>query len=192
MDVKMAGIDGVEARGKLREQDPNAVVVMSSGHGTSQRAVEPTQHGAYDILEKPLDTDRILVTLRNALAHLDLSAENERLRDTVHSRFAIVGSSYAIRAVTEKIALVAKTPARVLVTGENGTGKELVARAIHAQSTRAKAPFVEVNCAAIPSELIESELFGHMKGSFTGAVAHRPGTVQPADRATSVLDELVA
>jgi two-component system nitrogen regulation response regulator NtrX len=190
MDVKMAGIDGLEALRKLREQDQNAVVVMISGHATIQTAVEATQHGAYDILEKPLDTDRILVTLRNALAHLDLHEENARLRDRVRSRFEIVGASYAIRAVTEKIELVAKTPARVLVTGENGTGKELVAQAIHANSPRAKGPFVEVNCAAIPSELIESELFGHMKGSFTGAVQDRAGKFEQADGGTLFLDEV--
>ena len=190
MDVKMAGIDGLEALRKLREQDPRAVVVMISGHATIQTAVEATQHGAYDILEKPLDTDRILVTLRNALSHLDLQEENERLRDTVHSRFEIVGQSYAVRAVTDKIALVAKTPARVLITGENGTGKELVARAIHTQSPRAKGPFIEVNCAAIPGELIESELFGHIKGSFTGAIADRPGKFEQADGGTLFLDEI--
>jgi two-component system nitrogen regulation response regulator NtrX len=190
LDVKMAGIDGLEALRKLKEQDPDAVVVMISGHATIQTAVEATQHGAYDILEKPLDTDRILVTLRNALAHLDLHEENARLRDTVRSRFEIVGASYAIRAVTEKIALVARTPARVLITGENGTGKELVARAIHVNSPRAKAPFVEVNCAAIPGELIESELFGHMKGSFTGAVQDRAGKFEQADGGTIFLDEI--
>ena len=190
MDVKMAGIDGLEALKKLREQDPGAIVVMISGHATIQTAVEATQHGAYDILEKPLDTDRILVTLRNALAHLDLHEENTRLRDAVRSRFEIVGTSYAIRAVIEKIERVAKTPARVLITGENGTGKELVARAIHGQSTRAQAPFVEVNCAAIPSELIESELFGHMKGSFTGAVADRAGKFEQAHGGTLFLDEI--
>ena len=190
MDVKMAGIDGLEALRKLREQDPNAVVVMISGHATIQTAVEATQHGAYDILEKPLDTDRILVTLRNALAHLELHEENARLRDSVRSRFEIVGASYAIRMVTEKIELVAKTPARVLITGENGTGKELVAQAIHANSPRAKGPFVEVNCAAIPSELIESELFGHMKGSFTGAVQDRAGKFEQADGGTLFLDEI--
>jgi two-component system nitrogen regulation response regulator NtrX len=190
MDVKMAGIDGLEALRKLREQDPNAIVVMISGHATIQTAVEATQHGAYDILEKPLDTDRILVTLRNALVHLDLHEENARLRDTVRSKFEIVGASYAIRAVTEKIELVAKTPARVLITGENGTGKELVAQAIHANSPRVKKPFVEVNCAAIPSELIESELFGHMKGSFTGAVADRAGKFEQADGGTLFLDEI--
>jgi two-component system, NtrC family, nitrogen regulation response regulator NtrX len=190
MDVKMAGIDGLEALKKLREQDASAVVVMISGHATIQTAVEATQRGAYDILEKPLDTDRILVTLRNALAHLDLHEENARLRDSVRSRFEIVGASYAIRAVTEKIELVAKTPARVLITGENGTGKELVAQAIHANSPRAKRPFVEVNCAAIPSELIESELFGHMKGSFTGAVQDRAGKFEQADGGTLFLDEV--
>jgi two-component system nitrogen regulation response regulator NtrX len=190
MDIKMAGIDGLEALRKLKEHDPSAIVVMISGHATIQTAVEATQHGAYDILEKPLDTDRILVTLRNALAHLDLHEENTRLRDVVRSKFEIVGTSYAIRAVTEKIERVGKTPARVLITGENGTGKELVARAIHSQSTRAKAPFVEVNCAAIPAELIESELFGHMKGSFTGAVADRAGKFEQAHGGTLFLDEI--
>jgi two-component system nitrogen regulation response regulator NtrX len=190
MDIKMAGIDGLEALRKLKEHDPSAIVVMISGHATIQTAVEATQHGAYDILEKPLDTDRILVTLRNALAHLDLHEENTRLRDAVRSKFEIVGTSYAIRAVTEKIERVGKTPARVLITGENGTGKELVARAIHSLSTRAKAPFVEVNCAAIPAELIESELFGHMKGSFTGAVADRAGKFEQAHGGTLFLDEI--
>jgi two-component system nitrogen regulation response regulator NtrX len=190
LDVKMAGIDGVEALKKIKESDPTAIVVMISGHATIQTAVEATQLGAYDILEKPLDTDRILVTLRNALQHLDLHEENTRLRETIQSRYEIVGRSFGVRSVIDKIDRVAKTPARVLITGENGTGKELVARAIHAQSTRADGPFVEVNCAAIPSELIESELFGHMKGSFTGAVADRAGKFEQAHRGTLFLDEV--
>ena len=190
LDVKMAGIDGVEALKKIKEIDPSAIVVMISGHATIQTAVEATQLGAYDILEKPLDTDRILVTLRNALAHLDLHAENARLRETIQSRYEIVGKSYGVRAVIDKIERVAKTPARVLITGENGTGKELVARAIHQQSQRAEGPFVEVNCAAIPGELIESELFGHMKGSFTGAIADRPGKFEQAHGGTLFLDEV--
>jgi two-component system nitrogen regulation response regulator NtrX len=190
LDVKMAGIDGVEALKKIKEHDPSAIVVMISGHATIQTAVEATQLGAYDILEKPLDTDRILVTLRNALQHLDLHEENARLRETIQSRYEIVGRSYGIRLVIDKIDRVAKTPARVLVTGENGTGKELVARAIHSQSTRAEEPFVEVNCAAIPSELIESELFGHMKGSFTGAIADRAGKFEQAHGGTIFLDEV--
>jgi two-component system, NtrC family, nitrogen regulation response regulator NtrX len=190
LDVKMAGIDGIEALKKIKESDASAVVVMISGHATIQTAVEATQLGAYDILEKPLDTDRILVTLRNALRHLDLNEENARLRETIQSRYEIVGKSYGIRAVIDKIERVGPTPARVLITGENGTGKELVARAIHSQSSRADGPFVEVNCAAIPSELIESELFGHMKGSFTGAVADRAGKFEQADGGTLFLDEV--
>ena len=190
LDVKMAGIDGLEALKRIRELDPTATVVMISGHATIQTAVEATQLGAYDILEKPLDTDRILVTLRNALQHLDLFEENARLRESIESRFEIVGKSFAVRAVTDKIEKVARTPARVLITGENGTGKELVARAIHRQSPRADGPFVEVNCAAIPSELIESELFGHMKGSFTGAIQDRAGKFEQADGGTLFLDEI--
>jgi two-component system nitrogen regulation response regulator NtrX len=190
LDVKMAGMDGMEALKKLRELDPNALVVMISGHATIRTAVEATQLGAYEILEKPLDTDRILVMLRNALVNLDLKEENERLKQSVDAPFEIVGKTPVMRALMEKIEKVAATPARVLITGENGTGKELVARALHRMSPRASKPFVEVNCAAIPSELIESELFGHMKGSFTGAVSDRAGKFEQANKGTLFLDEI--
>jgi two-component system nitrogen regulation response regulator NtrX len=190
LDVKMAGMDGLETLKRLRERDPSAVVVMISGHATIQNAVEATQLGAYDILEKPLDTDRILVTLRNATGRIDLAEENARLKATIESRYEIVGKSFAIRSLIEKIERVADTTARVLITGENGTGKELVARALHRQSARARKPFVEVNCAAIPGELIESELFGHMKGSFTGAIQDRAGKFEQADGGTLFLDEV--
>ncbi len=190
LDVKMQGMDGLETLRQLRELDPHAQVVMISGHGSIQTAVEATQLGAYDFLEKPLDTNRILLTLRNALVHVDLASENVRLKAEVHAQYEIVGTSRAIKAVIERIEKVAPTAARVLITGENGTGKELVARAIHALSPRARGPFVEVNCAAIPSELIESELFGHMKGSFTGAFADRAGKFELADGGTLFLDEI--
>jgi two-component system nitrogen regulation response regulator NtrX len=190
LDVKMQGMDGLETLRKLRELDPQAQVVMISGHGSIQTAVEATQLGAYDFLEKPLDTNRILLTLRNALEHVDLASENVRLKAEVHAQYEIVGTSRAIKAVIERIEKVAPTAARVLITGENGTGKELVARAIHALSPRARGPFVEVNCAAIPSELIESELFGHMKGSFTGAFADRAGKFELANEGTLFLDEI--
>ncbi len=190
LDVKMARMDGLEVLMRLREIDPDALVVMISGHGTIETAVEATRRGAYDFLEKPLDTDRILVTLRNALQQRGLVQENARLRGEVESRHEIVGSSFAIRALLDRLEKVAPTDARVLITGENGTGKELVARAIHRLSTRADAPFVEVNCAAIPAELIESELFGHMKGSFTGAFADRSGKFEQADGGTLFLDEI--
>ncbi len=189
LDIKMPGMDGLEALRKLRELDPEATVVMISGHATIQTAVEATQLGAYDILEKPLDTDRILVLLRNALSHVKLSEENALLRKRVESRFEMVGESYALRAVQDRVAKVASTPARVLISGENGTGKELVARAIHRESQRRDGPFVEVNCAAIPQELIESELFGHVRGSFTGAVNDRAGRFEQADGGTLFLDE---
>ena len=190
LDVKMEGMDGLETLKRLRDLDPQAQVVMISGHGTIQTAVEATQLGAYDFLEKPLDTDRILLTLRNALQHVVLVSENVRLKQEVQAHYEIVGSSKAVRHVIELLEKVAPTPARVLITGDNGTGKELVARAIHALSPRATGPFVEVNCAAIPAELIESELFGHMKGSFTGAFADRAGKFELADGGTVFLDEI--
>ncbi|HYN82701.1 MAG TPA: sigma-54 dependent transcriptional regulator [Gemmatimonadaceae bacterium] len=190
MDVKMGGMDGLEALKRIRELDPSALVVMISGHATIRTAVEATQLGAYEILEKPLDTDRILVMLRNALAHLDLREENSRLRDVSTAPYEIIGESGAMRALVDKIKKVGATPARVLITGENGTGKELVARALHKHSPRARKTFVEVNCAAIPGELIESELFGHMKGSFTGATADRAGKFEQASGGTLFLDEI--
>jgi two-component system nitrogen regulation response regulator NtrX len=190
MDVKMGGMDGLEALKRIREIDPTALVVMISGHATIRTAVEATQLGAYEILEKPLDTDRILVMLRNALAHLDLREENSRLRDVSTAPYEIIGDSGAMRALVDKIKKVGATPARVLITGENGTGKELVARALHKHSPRARKTFIEVNCAAIPGELIESELFGHMKGSFTGATADRAGKFEQANGGTLFLDEI--
>jgi len=190
LDVKMAGLDGLETLGRLRALDPQAIVVMISGHGTIATAVEATQRGAFDFLEKPLDANRLIVTVRNAIERADLVVENTRLRDVVSQRHAMVGSSPALEAVRELIARVAPTNARVLITGENGTGKELVARGLHAASTRSARPFIEVNCAAIPSELIESELFGHMKGSFTGAFADRAGKFEQADGGTLFLDEV--
>jgi two-component system nitrogen regulation response regulator NtrX len=190
LDVKMAGLDGLETLTRLRDLDPKAQVIMISGHGTIATAVEATQRGAFDFLEKPLDTDRLLVTVRNALAHAELMDENSRLREATESRFTMVGDSPALQAVRDLIAKVGPTPARVLIMGENGTGKELVARALHHASPRRERPFIEVNCAAIPSELIESELFGHMKGSFTGAFADRAGKFEQADGGTLFLDEV--
>jgi two-component system, NtrC family, nitrogen regulation response regulator NtrX len=190
LDVKMAGLDGLETLTRLRNVDAGPQIVMISGHGTIATAVEATQRGAFDFLEKPLDTDRLLLTVRNALAHAELVGENARLRRAAEDRYAMVGESPALQTVRELIDKVGPTSARVLITGENGTGKELVARAIHAASPRRDRPLVEVNCAAIPSELIESELFGHMKGSFTGAFADRAGKFEQADGGTLFLDEV--
>ena len=190
LDVKMPGLDGLDVLARLREDDPSIPVIMISGHGTIDTAVEATRKGAYDFLQKPLDTDRLLVTLRRALELRGLTRSMADLRSQVESRYEIVGTSYAIRQVLERIEKVAPTDARVLITGENGTGKELVARAIHRLSSRADEPFVEVNCAAIPSELIESALFGHIKGSFTGAVADHAGKFEQADGGTLFLDEI--
>ena len=190
LDVKMAGLDGLETLTRLRNLDASPQIVMISGHGTIATAVEATQRGAFDFLEKPLDTDRLLLTVRNALAHAELVGENARLRQAAEDRYAMVGDSPALQLVRELIDKVGPTAARVLITGENGTGKELVARATHAVSPRRDRPLIEVNCAAIPSELIESELFGHMKGSFTGAFADRAGKFEQADGGTLFLDEV--
>jgi len=190
LDVKMAGLDGLDTLTRLCDLDPAAVVVMISGHGTITTAVEATRRGAFDFLEKPLDTDRTLVTLRNALQRGSLSGENDRFRREAAGRYAMVGDSSPLRLVRDTIARVAPTTGRVLIMGENGTGKELVARAVHEGSPRRSQPFIEVNCAAIPAELIESELFGHMKGSFTGAGTDREGKFELADGGTLFLDEI--
>ena len=190
LDVKMPGMDGLDVLARLRTECPGALVVMISGHATIETAIEATRNGAYDFLEKPLDTDRLLVTLRRALELKGLTDSIADLKSQVESRYEIVGTSYQVRQVLDRMEKVAPTEARVLVTGENGTGKELVARAIHRLSPRSDDAFVEVNCAAIPSELIESALFGHMKGSFTGAVADREGKFEQAHGGTLFLDEI--
>jgi two-component system nitrogen regulation response regulator NtrX len=190
LDVKMAGLDGLDTLTRLRELDPPATVVMISGHGTIATAVQATRRGAFDFLEKPLDADKVLVTLRNALQHSSLTVQNRELKRVLDARYAMVGRSTVLERVRELIARVGPTHARVLIRGENGTGKELVARALHENSPRREQAFIEVNCAAIPSELIESELFGHMKGSFTGAFADRAGKFELADGGTLFLDEI--
>jgi DNA-binding NtrC family response regulator len=190
LDVKMAGMDGLEVLQKVRERDIELPVIMISGHGTIETAVEATKLGAFDFLSKPLDRDKLLVTIRNALNQANLSVEYRKLRESVEAKWQILGESPKIKENLSVIERVAPTDARVLIMGENGTGKELVARAIHRQSKRAAKPFVEVNCAAIPSELIESELFGHEKGAFTGATSQRIGKFEQADSGTLFLDEV--
>ena len=194
LDVKMQGIDGIDTLQQLRLLDPDARVIMISGHGTITTAVQAVKQGAFDFLEKPLDSDRLLVTVQRALEHRRLEGENVRLREglarATDARFAMVGSSDGLQKIRELVARVAPTNARVLITGENGSGKELVARAIHEGSPRSREPFVEVNCAAIPAELVESELFGHVRGSFTGANADQAGKFEVADQGTLFLDEI--
>jgi len=189
-DIKMPKMDGVEVIEKLMEICPEVPVIMISGHGTVETAVETLKKGAYDFIEKPLDLNRLLVSIRNALERKDLIVETQKLKRKVSKTYEMVGESDSIRKVKEMIDRVAPTDARVLITGNNGTGKELVARWLHEKSQRAQYPFVEVNCAAIPSELIESELFGHEKGAFTSAHKQRKGKFEQANGGTILLDEI--
>ncbi len=190
LDIKMPGMDGLETLTEIRKRKIETPVVIISGHGDVQTAVEATKLGAFDFLEKPLDADRILVTLRNALTQGQLRRDKKQLQEKLKGRHEIVGKTLAIREVMDAVEKVAPSEARVLITGENGSGKELVAWAIHSRSRRAEGPFIEVNCAAIPGELIESELFGHEKGSFTGAHQRRRGRFEQAHGGTLFLDEV--
>lgn len=189
-DIKMPGMDGIEVLEHLSKYTPDTPVVMISGHGNIDTAVESIKKGAYDFIEKPLDLNRLLITIRNAMDKSTLVSETKILKKKVSKKYEIIGESPAIIKVTEMADRVAPTDARVLITGPNGTGKELVARRIHDNSNRADQQFVEVNCAAIPSELIESELFGHEKGSFTSAVKQRKGKFEQASGGTLFLDEI--
>jgi len=189
-DIKMPRTDGLEVLARVKQSDPALPVVVISGHGTIATAVEATRLGAFDFMEKPLERDRVLLVVRNAIESGRLEKENRDLKLTFEERFKMIGTSAAMKAVADQIALAAPTKASVLVTGESGTGKELVARAIHRNSARAGKAFVKVNCAAIPEELIESELFGHDKGSFTGALRDQVGKFSQADGGTIFLDEV--
>ncbi|MGK7388730.1 MAG: sigma-54-dependent transcriptional regulator [Candidatus Cyclobacteriaceae bacterium M2_1C_046] len=189
-DIKMPKIDGLEVLEQSQEEGIEAQFIMISAHGTIETAVEATKKGAFDFIQKPPDLNRLLVSLRNALDKGNLVSETKTLRKKVSRRYRMIGDSEAIQDVRLMIDKVAPTDARVLITGPNGSGKELVARQIHEKSGRSKSSFIEVNCAAIPSELIESELFGHEKGSFTSAVKQRIGKFEQADGGTLFLDEI--
>jgi two-component system nitrogen regulation response regulator NtrX len=190
LDVWLPGINGLETLRQMRESKCEAAVVIISGHGNVETAVRATKLGAFDFIEKPLSIEKTVLTVRNALRQRQLERVNEEFSAELKEEYAMVGESVAMRALRKQINVVAPTDGRVLISGESGAGKELVARAIHAQSRRAAAPFVEVNSAAIPEELIESELFGHTKGSFTGATAAKKGKFEMADGATLFLDEV--
>jgi len=190
LDIKMPGMDGLETLQHLRAANETLPVVMISGHATVTTAVEATKLGAFDFIEKPLASERVLVTIRNALDRSRLADENRSLKRVMEVRHQIVGESSALKKVTDSIRRAAPTNATVLVTGESGAGKELVARAIHRNSLRSRERFVQVNCAAIPDDLIESELFGHEKGSFTGATEKQIGKFEQADKGTIFLDEV--
>jgi DNA-binding NtrC family response regulator len=190
LDVMMPGMNGIEVLAAIRERHPEVFVVMMSGNASIETAVQATKLGAHDFVEKPLSTDKLLITVQNALSFRALQSEHRRLADRAGIDMKMIGASPAMRAIFDKIAKTAPTAGRVLITGENGTGKELVARAIHDHSKRAGGPFIKVNCAAIPQELIESELFGHEKGAFTGATQQRRGKFELADGGTLFLDEI--
>ena len=190
LDIAMPEMDGVETLRRFKESSPDMAVIMVTGHGGIDEAVKTVKLGAYDFITKPPDTARILLSVQHGLEEHRLRQENESLRQSIERRYEIVGDSEAIRSLKKQIALAGPTNGWVLVHGESGSGKELVARAIHKASKRAAGPFVEVNCAAIPQELIESELFGHEKGSFTGALGMKQGKFELADRGTIFLDEI--
>ena len=190
LDVKMPGMDGLEALQRIRAVNETLPVVIISGHGTVSTAVEATKAGAFDFIEKPLASERVLLTIRNALDQTRLADENRSLKRAVEVRHQMVGESPALRHVWDAIKRAAPTNATVLLLGESGAGKELVARSIHRNSLRSRERFVQVNCAAIPEELIESELFGHEKGSFTGATEKQIGKFEQADKGTIFLDEV--
>ena len=189
-DIKMPGMDGVELLTRLHEKVPDTAIVMMTGHGDIDTAVDCIRKGAYDFLTKPLDLNRTLITIKNALDKTQLVGETKILKKKVYNGDDMVGESEGMQALRDMVEKVAPTEARVLITGQNGTGKELVARSLHQQSLRASKPYIEVNCAAIPSELIESELFGHEKGSFTSAIRQHKGKFEQADGGTLFLDEI--
>src|SRR6476661_1636410 len=184
------GIDGLETLKKLRESGNDSAVVMISGHGNIETAVNATKLGAFDFIEKPLSLEKTVLTVRNAVKQRDLERVNAQLTEQLSHEYEMVGESVAMRALRKQISIVAPTDGRVLISGESGTGKELVARAIHAQSRRKNLPFIEINSAAIPEDLVESELFGHTKGAFSGALAAKKGKFEIADGATLFLDEI--
>jgi two-component system nitrogen regulation response regulator NtrX len=189
-DIKMPKVDGIELLQRTRKTNSTVPFIMLTGHGNIETAVESMKLGAYDFISKPPDLNRLINSVRNALEKKELISENKILRKKVAKKYEIIGNSKSIMEIHAMIDKVAKTEARVLITGESGTGKELVAHNIHEKSSRAKSPFIEVNCAAIPSELIESELFGHLKGSFTSAVKDREGKFEAANNGTIFLDEI--
>ena len=190
LDVWLPGIDGLETLKQLREAGSDAAVVIISGHGNIETAVRATKLGAFDFIEKPLSIEKTVLTVRNALRQQRLELINADMAAALAREYTMVGESVAMRALRKQISVVAPTDGRILIYGESGTGKELVAHAIHAESRRVAAPFIEVNSAAIPEELIESELFGHVKGAFTGATAAKKGKFELADGATIFLDEV--
>lgn len=189
-DIKMPQMDGVEVLGKLVAEGVDSPVVMISGHADINTAVDCIKKGAFDFIEKPLDLNRVLITIKNATDKVALTSQNKILKKKVFGGGKMIGESEPMMHIREMISKVAPTPARVLIIGPNGSGKELVARSLHAESDRSAAPYIEVNCAAIPSELIESELFGHEKGSFTSAIKQHKGKFEQADGGTLFLDEI--